>query len=56
MILLTLLFNCILVITDCRRRYGGRGGSGAGVGKVTKAFGNGVATLLKDIKSGNFGE
>ncbi len=50
MINLIFLFNFLITIISCRRRYRGGGGRGAGIGRVTKTFGKGVASLIKDIK------
>ncbi len=56
MLLLAFLFNILAFTVTCARRYrGGGSGRGAGVGRVTETFGKGVASLIKDIKTGNWG-
>ena len=50
MLIITLLINFLLVIGESRRQYRASGGRAAGVGKVTRTFGKGVAALIKDIK------
>ncbi len=55
MLLIAFLFNILIFIVTARRYRGGGGGRGAGVGKVTETFGKGVASLIKDIKTGNWG-
>ena len=54
MIINVLLLNLFVFISQCRRKLGG-GSRSAGIGKVTRTFGQGMATLIKDIKDGAFG-
>lgn len=49
-----LLLNFIIFIAECKRKFGG-GSRAAGIGKMTRTFGQGMATLIKDIKEGTFG-
>jgi hypothetical protein len=56
MLLYLFILNCLAAISSCRRRYRGGGKAGAGMGKVTETFGKGVASLIKDIKEGTWGE
>ena len=45
-----LSINFLIIWTSCRKRFSGGGGRSAGLGKVTKTFGQGMATLIKGIK------
>jgi hypothetical protein len=55
MLIITLLFNFLFLLTESRRRYRS-GGRAAGINKVTETFGKGVAALIKDVKEGTWGE
>jgi hypothetical protein len=55
MLIITLLFNFLFLLTESRRRYRA-GGRAAGINKVTETFGKGVAALIKDVKEGTWGE
>jgi hypothetical protein len=54
MIIHVLLLNLLIFISQCRRKFGG-GSRAAGIGKVTRTFGQGMATLIKDLKEGTIG-
>jgi hypothetical protein len=45
-----LLINLLFLLASPRKRFSGGSGRNAGLGKMTKTFGQGMATLIKDIK------
>ncbi len=55
MFLFALLLNFLTSSVTCGRRFESKRRN-AGISKVTKTFGNGVATFIKDLKEGNWGE
>lgn len=55
MIIHVLLLNLFIFISQCRRKFGGGGSRSAGIGKVTRTFGQGMATLIKELKEGIIG-